>query len=171
MRSKKGPFILILLLLIALVFIVGVRYGQRVEMTNKATSLSLSLTPKGPTATKSPLRFTTYVNKTCGFELLHPSTVNVIKQSTDEAKLSAEANLAVAVSCGKTPSFASFFEDKTVATQEVRFQNQVYQAKSRQVSNQKYIYLKIRNPFSGTPVFLAVEEKLFPLVESSLIFK
>ena len=171
MRSKKGSFILILLLLIVLVFIVGVRYGQRVEMANKAVSLNLSLTPNGPTTTKAPLRFTTYINKACGFELLHPSTVNVIKQSTDEAKLSTEGNLAVAVSCGKAPSFASFFEDKSVATQEVKFKNQIYQAKSRKTNEQKYISFTIRNPFSGTPVHLVVEEKLFPLIESSLIFK
>lgn len=171
MNAKKGPLILIVFLIVVLVFVLGVRYGQRVEMTNKTVSLALSLTPAGPTVTKSPLQFATYTSKDCGVEFLYPSSVSLIKRSTEEAKLSQDSALAVAFSCAKNPSFAPFFEDKSVVTSQVTFQKQVYKARVRKTDSQKYLFFTLRNPLTGKTVSLAVEEKLYPLLQSSLIFK
>ncbi len=170
MKTKRGPFILIALLLIVLIFIVGVRYGQRVQTTNKAISLILSQAPSQPTATSVPLRFSTYTSKGCGFEVLYPSTVDIVKESTSEAKLIDGGALTVAASCAKIPSFESFFKDKSVTNQSISFQKKSYPAKVRNLNNQKYFYIVLQNPL-GKPVYLAVEEKFFPLVEKSFIFK
>src|SRR3989344_214911 len=171
MQSKKGPFILLSVLGLVLVFVVGVRYGQRVESTNKALSAILTSTPYAPSPTINPLQFATYNSKGCGAEFLYPSSIGVIKQSTTESRLTGKDGVAIALSCAKIPSFRSFFEDKNVATKEVSFQKQSQKALVKTTNGQTYLLLIVRNPFSGSQIFLAVEEKLYPLLQSSLIFK
>lgn len=73
MSRKIIPYLFITFLLIVLVFILGVRYGQRVEKTNKTITYLISLTPS-PQPTAGPLvspEFIKQVNKECGVQFLY----------------------------------------------------------------------------------------------------
>lgn len=50
---KIKPYLFLFFLIVILVFILGVRYGQRVEKNNKVVDYVLSITPY-PTYTPSP---------------------------------------------------------------------------------------------------------------------
>ncbi|MFA6532457.1 MAG: hypothetical protein WCT22_00490 [Patescibacteria group bacterium] len=50
---KKTSYIFIFLLILILIFILGVRYGQKVEKNNKVVDYILSITPY-PTYTPYP---------------------------------------------------------------------------------------------------------------------
>ncbi len=81
MRSRFGPYFLLTILAVLLFFILGVRYGQRVEKENKKINYILSLTPtKSPTPTKEaspsaiPSGFKKFLDKECGVEFLYPES-------------------------------------------------------------------------------------------------
>ena len=50
---KQGSYIFLFLLIVLLIFILGVRYGQKVEKNNKVVDYLLSITPY-PTYTPYP---------------------------------------------------------------------------------------------------------------------
>ncbi|MBI2051367.1 hypothetical protein HYT33_01250 [Candidatus Roizmanbacteria bacterium] len=170
MQPKKGPFILLFSLLLVLIFIVGVRYGQRVEQTNKTVSYLLSLTPSAPTPTEGPLRFQTYEHKPCGLQFIYPSTISKKNEASDEAAFEQKKHTLLAFSCQKNPKLLSFFEGEKVATEEIKFQKRTLRVKTRSEEGQKLILLTLQNPLNGKTVYLMVDEKLYPLFESSLIF-
>ncbi len=67
---KKTSYIFLFFLLIVLIFILGVRYGQKVEKNNKVVDYILSITPY-PTYTPYPtpeLTKTTTVSPTIKFK-------------------------------------------------------------------------------------------------------
>ncbi|MCS7093543.1 MAG: hypothetical protein NZL96_03945 [Patescibacteria group bacterium] len=81
----KKPYFLIVALLLILVFLIGVRHGQRVERTNKIIDYLISLTPS-PSITLSPssnklLPTITSVSRRWGITLFHPENLT-IKEST-----------------------------------------------------------------------------------------
>ncbi|MEK7097092.1 MAG: hypothetical protein AAB705_04020 [Patescibacteria group bacterium] len=51
---KLKPYLFLFFLIVILIFILGVRYGQRVEKNNKVVDYILSITPY-PTYTPYPL--------------------------------------------------------------------------------------------------------------------
>ncbi len=87
---KKGPYILLGVLLLILIFILGVRYGQNVEKTNKTISYVLSLTPKlTPTLQPSPtpISYATSSSKIWRIKYIYPSNLKVKEDASKSAVL------------------------------------------------------------------------------------
>jgi len=63
---KKGPIIIVALLIAFLLFIGGMQYGKRVETANKAIAIILSITPPPYTITIIPHKYITVTNENCG---------------------------------------------------------------------------------------------------------
>ncbi len=139
---KKGPAILLVVLTIILVFILGVRYGQQVEKTNKNLSTLLSITPTKPQPTQASLTFKTYSGKACGAQFLYPSTLNVIKESSTSVQLTEKKTVLVDLTCVASPSA---------------------------VAKGKKLEIRL-NPQTGKNVYFSISEDLLPLFTTSLKF-
>lgn len=86
---KKGPYILLGTLTIVLIFIVGVRYGQHVEKTNKVINYVLSITPS-PTmksVTPTPVVYQNYKSKKWGLTFTFPDNLQIKESATASAIL------------------------------------------------------------------------------------
>ena len=139
---KKGPAILLVVLTIILVFILGVRYGQQVEKTNKSIAALLSVTPTKPQPTQAPITFKTYSGKACGAQFLYPSNLNIIKESSTSVQLTEKETVLVDLTCVASPSA---------------------------VAKGKKLETKL-NPQTGKNIYFSIAEDLLPLVNSSLKF-
>ena len=95
--QKSGPYYLITILLLILFFIVGVRYGQRVEKKNKEVSAILSITPK-----QMPKEYKKYKNDFCNLEFTYPSKLKIGKETTSSAEFRSKNNEVLNFSCGAT---------------------------------------------------------------------
>ena len=86
---KPKTFVFIVILLLILFFILGVRYGQKVEKANKVVDFLLSITPtKKPTPTPSPtpLIFKEYKSQRWGLRFKYPKNFE-IKESTNTPEI------------------------------------------------------------------------------------
>lgn len=69
---KKGPIIIIALLISLLLFIGGMQYGKRVETADKAIALLLSITPDPEIITVVPQSYSRISHKECGITYMLP---------------------------------------------------------------------------------------------------
>ncbi len=168
---RKGPVILLVVLSLILFFILGVRYGQRVEKTNKEIAQLLKITPAQKPSPTKPVSYLTYANSTCDLEFVYPSNYKILKEQNESASFSINnKDAAFAFSCEETNPF-EILETEKVATEEVQFQNKPLQVKSTQKNGQKYLFFSLRNPVNSKTVYFIAEEPLYPLIEASLEFK
>jgi hypothetical protein len=149
MLKKPGPYILLFTLTLVLIFIVGVRYGQNVEKTNKTISnYLLSITPTKPIPTVLPLAFQTYQSKTCGISFLYPNSLTKEKETSQSAQFNEGKETVVSFDCEKnnylTPAAAS--------------------------SGGQMTTIMKTNPKNGKRIIFTVKKNLLPLIESSLQF-
>ena len=107
--KSRGPYYLITALLLILFFIVGVRYGQRVEKTNKSISQTLSITPK-PTSSIDISKFKSYKSNLCDMEFLYPSKLEIIDNATPSANLESEKEVVFSFLCDKEEVEEVFFK-------------------------------------------------------------
>ena len=81
MFHKPGPYVLLISLSLILIFILGVRYGQSVEKTNKKIDFILSITPtRQPTPTPT-LGFQEYKSKKWGIKYTFPDNWQILEAS------------------------------------------------------------------------------------------
>jgi hypothetical protein len=73
---KSKPYLVLFLLLLILVFILGIRYGQKVEKTNKVINYVLSITPTAPIS-PTPLKYATSESKIWKIKFTYPSFLKV----------------------------------------------------------------------------------------------
>jgi hypothetical protein len=78
---KKTSYIFLFFLFIVLIFILGVRYGQKVEKNNKVVDYLLSVTPTPKPPTPAPIKYTEYKSKKWGLKFTYPENLK-IKEST-----------------------------------------------------------------------------------------
>ena len=79
MKTKSYIFLFILLLI--LFFILGIRYGQKVEKNNKAVDYLLSLpTPTTPIS-PTPITYKEYKSKKWGLKFTYPANLEVKESS------------------------------------------------------------------------------------------
>jgi len=78
---KQKPLIFLFILILILSFILGVRYGQRIEKTNKAIDFVLSITPTKVPPTPTSISYKEYKSKKWGLNFTFPSNLEV-KEST-----------------------------------------------------------------------------------------
>jgi hypothetical protein len=139
----KKSIIFLLVLGFVLIFILGVRYGQRVEKTNKAVNFMLSLPPtKSPPPTTPPLEFKTYISKDCGISFLYPNIMTVKKETSSSATIK-DGKEFISFDCGKTA-----ISEPTVSSQ--------------------YLVVIKTNPKNSKKIFFILGKSLQPLLEKSL---
>lgn len=161
---KKGPYILILILIIFLIFILGVRYGQKVERTNKIINYLISI-PPSPTGepTQIPLSFKTYVNKICGVKFLYPSNFKIGEESSESAKFQNELFFDCAKH--KYPEL-SFPDQVRMSDKTIIFKNRAVPM----VKSENETSFWITNPQNNKAIFITVSDTYYPLFEKSLEF-
>ena len=116
MFNKKGPYIILIMLVIVLFFILGFRAGQGVEKTNKMIDLLISQPPSAtPAPTSRPAGFKTYLSKGCMISFMYPDYLQIKTESTKSALLFNQ-NQILAFSCEPTATSSSDFIDVTVLT-------------------------------------------------------
>lgn len=162
-KNKLGPYLLIIGLIIILVFIVGVRYGQKVEKTNKIINYLISLPPTKPAPTSIPLQFSTYSHSGCGIQFLIPLNL-VTKDESTTSSLLIDQNTTINFSCKKDDPLATLIEDKKVATAEITLQNKKIMAKTQ---NNNLIFSLV-NPKTYQTIYIVISKSLFPLFSTSL---
>jgi hypothetical protein len=101
---NKAPLILLFALLVTLIFILGVRYGQHVEKTNETVSVLLSIPPTKPVPTETPLGFRTYSSKSCDLEFTYPKSLKIEKESTNSAAFARNGKTVIEWDCTATTS-------------------------------------------------------------------
>lgn len=78
---KLKPYLFLFFLLTILVFILGVRYGQRIEKNNKIVDYLLKVTPTKIPPTPTPVKYLKYKNIT------YPAGLEVVVDTTSSAIL------------------------------------------------------------------------------------
>jgi len=87
MSKKSGPYILLVTLLLVLALILGIRYGQSVEKTNKKVDCVLSITPTLPSPSPTPITYQDFKSKKSGIKYTFPSNLNIKESTTSSAVL------------------------------------------------------------------------------------
>lgn len=172
MKLKRASLILLLILFVILVFIVGVRYGQRVEKTNKIINYLISIPPT-PTLqpTQKPVEFKTYENKTCGIRFLYPSSLEKDFESSSSASFKEKHKKVLVFGCEKEDiAMLDAFEYPIWATQEVSFKKNKIISKTAPVGSYTINVLLIKNVLKNKSIYIYIEKSLYPLFEKSLEF-
>ena len=133
MPTKISPYIFLAILTIILIFIIGVRYGQKVEQTNKIVNYLISLPPTKAPVTPAPVAFTAFENKYCGIRFLTPSTLKIQYESTSSAKFNEAGKMTFQFDC--RPGIG-LEDDEKNATAEIKFQN-------KKILGKKYLHSMI----------------------------
>lgn len=172
MKLKRSSFIFLSILFIILIFTIGVRYGQRVEKTNKAIDYLISL-PPSPTIqpTQKPLEFKNYSNKTCGIEFTYPFNLKIKETSTSASFIDKKETL-IEFTCEKKNDLQEVLETKAIATSELMFKNRKIVAKNPgqgHTTRDLYIF-KFVNPKDNKNIFVKILENYYPLFEKTLEF-
>jgi hypothetical protein len=85
---KPKSYLLLFLLSLLLVFILGVRYGQKVEQTNKVINYVLSITPTAPIS-PTPVTYATAEGKIWKIKFTYPSNLKMKEDPTKSAVIFA----------------------------------------------------------------------------------
>lgn len=169
MQKRIGPWLLLTTLIVVLVFIGGVRYGQRVEKTNEQVEATLSVTPT-KTPEKADLKFSTYSNKRCGLEFLYPAHLQVRQLASTSAQFTAGGSTVISFSCGRTDPFEKMLTGSKTATQEIIFQDKPVITTVQEEKSIRKFFLTIQNPVTNQFNYFILQENLYPLFEKSLEF-
>ncbi len=78
---KTKPYIFLFVLLLILFFILGVRYGQKVEKNNKVVDYLLSLPSPIPPISPTPITYKEYKSKKWGLKFTYPDNLQVVESS------------------------------------------------------------------------------------------
>lgn len=82
---KITSYIFLFFLFVVLIFILGVRYGQKVEKNNKVVDYILSITPTPKPPTSTPVKYTEFKSKKWGLKLTFPSNLEIKEDATAPA--------------------------------------------------------------------------------------
>jgi hypothetical protein len=161
MTRKTLPYIFLAFLCGVLLFILGVRYGQRVEQVNKNVSYLLSLPPTPTTApTLPPLSFSQYTHESCGVSFLIPNLIDKTQESSTSALFSTQKKqLALAVSCEKKP-YKQETGEKIATINSLRaFETTTPEATS----------YRIHNPKNSLIITITASKEYLSLLQKSLV--
>lgn len=165
MNKKRFPFPYLFLagLLLFLMFGIGLRYGERVERTNKTIQYLISLPPSpSPAPTYPPFELKTFNHKGCGISFSYPNTFAIENETTHSAVLKEKNTVHLSLTCD--PSKILLFEDEVKnATQEMAFQEGM--VKSQTVKEMSRFVLK-KNKAKKT--LISVSSVFLPLFEKTL---
>lgn len=86
---KPKTYYFITLLLLIIFFILGVRYGQKVEKANKVIDFILSITPTQPPTPTPTIGYQEYKSRRWGLKFKYPDNL-ILKESTKGAEILIE---------------------------------------------------------------------------------
>ena len=84
---KLKSYILIIVLIVVLVFILGVRYGQSIEKNNKIVDKLLSVTPTSSPIPTPTITYKEYKSKKYGVKISYPAFLEIKESATTGAIL------------------------------------------------------------------------------------
>ncbi|HRN69652.1 MAG TPA: hypothetical protein PLS49_00575 [Candidatus Woesebacteria bacterium] len=160
LTGKKGPILLISLLVIILVFIVGMNYGKKVEEADKTIRYVLSLTPSpNPSMLEPQITYIEYTNETCGFSFLYPSNFILEKEASSEAILSSK-DKSIQIHCGQEIAI-----NNKKATSEALLDNK----DGLLLTDDTELEYRVRNT-DNKLIIISVTKILGPLIEKTFSF-
>ncbi len=162
---KKGPLFLLLFLLLLCMFILGLQYGKRIEIANKAISISPTISPSSKATKESSFTFSSYSHAGCGISFTKPSPFKATKDSSVSATLEYN-NQIISFECPQKQVNQLEKSDKTTATTSVTLNDKKIEA----IQEGNNIRFSENHPYRKTPVIFSVDNNLLPLIESSLKF-
>jgi len=161
MSKKIIPYFFLAFLLAILLFIIGVRYGQRVEQVNKTISYLVSIPPTptlGPTNT--PLSFIDYSHDGCKITFVVPSDLSKTTESSSSALFSTNMRkLGIALSCEKK-DFVKLESEKSVTLNKTI---RAYETVTKDTASYRFYHIN-----STQVVTLTVAKPYLPLIQRSL---
>lgn len=162
---KKGPILLLLILLFVSIFMLGTKYGQQLKITQLAqTVVSPTLSPTPQATKQESITFSEYTHKGCGISFLIPTQFK-----TTDSSLSALLkynNQNISIECPKKPINELEKIDKTTATSSVLLHNKNLQG-FKEGNNIRFI---VTHTYRKTPVIFNVDNNMLPIIQSSLKF-
>ncbi len=84
---KIKPYLFLFFLVVVLIFILGVRYGQKIEKNNKVVNYILSITPTPKPPTPTPVKYQDYKSKKWGIKFTYPAGLEIKEDATAPAIL------------------------------------------------------------------------------------
>lgn len=179
MNSRRiGPYFLLGGLTLLLIFILGVRYGQRVEQRNKEIITLLSLTPPkkttpSPSPTRKPIKFLQFNHQGCRIAFLYPNSIEMVKETSKSAQFRKNNSKTILLSldCYKklTPQLSKTNEQK-MATKELNFKKKPLVVKEKNVDNQSFYFFILTHPRRSIKIRIMIADSLYPLFEKTLEF-
>lgn len=168
MKRNWAPYIFLLFLVLILVFVGGLRYGQSVEKTNKVVDYLLSITPS-PTHKPEPtpaITFETFAHAGCGLTLMIPKSTTIVENASGSATLGTTPD-TILFDCQKKPSAISQIETGKASSSALLYKGQT-------VSNLHFTtgmnVFTLKNPFTAKNIVFAVSDTYLSLVINTLQF-
>lgn len=164
---KRSSLWFLFALVVILVFVVGVRYGQNVAETNKTISYLLSVTPTK--AVVNQLEFKAYNHPGCGLGFLYPNqlTVPKEKESSTGATFYDGKETTIEIDCAKDSKLALIVENKNVATKELTLNKRPFIVK---ISDDHSYVFKLQNNLNLKTIYLWISPSFYPLFDKSYEF-
>lgn len=162
---KKGPIILITILLLTAMFMVGMQYGKHVEKTDKIFTKLLSATPSPLPSKTQNITFSQYKHDGCGISFTKPAEFKATRESTIGATLVFNKQI-IAFECPKKQVTELGSSNEFATTTSVLLKNKKIQGYTKG-QNVRFI---ADNPYKKTPVIFSIDNNLLPLIQSTLEF-
>jgi len=140
---KIKSYLFLFALIIILFFIIGVRYGQKVEQANKTINYYLSLPPTKPPEPTISKDFLSYTHTSCGVSFVYPAWLSKEKETTVSAQFLNQGKMALFISCDKITPTTVVSDPNMVTFQKKNFNN-------------------------NKTISFSVTKSLFPIIEKSL---
>lgn len=161
MSKKSFPYLLLAFLFAILLFILGVRYGQRVEQVNKTISYLVSLPPSPTVApTNTPLTFSNYTHEGCKISFLIPNEFEKSSESSTSAIFSTQKKkLGIALSCEKKEFIKNDKELSVNLNKTIR---------AYEIQTKDTVSYRLYHPITGKVVTVTVAKPYLLLLQKSL---
>jgi len=164
----KKSYAVLGILAIILFFILGVRFGQRVEKTNKTLSYQSVLTPTRSLSPTVPLLFESYTHASCGAQFLYPNTVQKISESSTSAQFLENSVLAIKLDCTKPMNLLQELNNSRASTEEIQIAGKTIKDYHIRDKTTDAYYFQLLNSRNGKTISFMVLKSLLPLFQKSL---
>jgi hypothetical protein len=158
MSGRILPYLFLSFLAVILAFTMGVRYGTRVEQSNKVITYFLTTTPPQPKPTEpdSPQEFAVRAFKDCGVSVLVPKeAAGVTPTAASEVRVACEKVTPVPTTA-KAEATVTINGKKVPVVPDSAFGN--------------HARMQITHPKTGRLIDISFPREYLPLFEQTLTF-
>lgn len=148
-------------------FIIGVRYGTKVEQANKTIPYlqKLSLTPVNPTPT---IQYLTYKLEGCKVQFTYPSyLVKSYEKPRGISLDNSQKQTILTLNCSPELAVAEP-ETEKITTEEIKLKNKKTTAT---IPKEGFLRFIIQHPQKRTITIVTIHKSLYSLFESSFQFQ